>query len=133
MTRFAGPLALGAALVLLAPAPVRAQNPAAPSPVGVTATEAVPSSSAPVLAALLQGIALTATQRMKVDSILTHFRNQAPQLQPGVEPDSATLQKFRDLSRHALDGVRSVLTRDQHHVCDRNIEAVRESTMRVGT
>jgi Spy/CpxP family protein refolding chaperone len=124
MTRFAGPLAL--ALVLFAPASARAQ--AAP----VTATEAVPTSSAPVLAALLQGIALTTTQRMKVDSILTHFRNQAPPLTPGTQPDSAMLQKFRDLSRQALDGVRSVLSKDQQQVWDRNIEAVRASTMRVG-
>jgi hypothetical protein len=124
MKRFAG-LALGGALVLMAPAPARAQ-------VSVTATEAVPTSSAPVLAALLQGIALTPTQLMRVDSILTHFRNQAPQLQPGVEPDATTLQKFRDLSRQALDGVRTVLTKDQQHVWDRNIEAVRASTMRVG-
>lgn len=131
MTRFAAPLTL--ALVLMAPASARAQNPPAPAqPVPVTATEAVPSSSAPVLAALLQGIALTTTQRMRVDSILTHFRNQAPQLQPETEPDSTTLQKFRDLSRQALDGVRSVLTKDQQHVWDRNLEAVRASTMRVG-
>ena len=120
MTRFAGPIALA---LLLAPASARAQ---------VTATEAVPTSSAPVLAALLQGIALTAAQRMRIDSILTHFRNQAPQLQPGTEPDSTMLQKFRDLSRQALDGVRTVLTKDQQHVWDRNVEAVRASTMRVG-
>jgi hypothetical protein len=123
MKRLAGPLAL--ALVLVAPAPARAQNP-------VTATEAVPTSSAPVLAALLQGIALTQAQRLSVDSILTHFRNQAPPLSPGTEPDSAMLQKFRDLSRQALDGVRAVLTKDQRQVWDRNVEAVRASTMRVG-
>ena len=128
--RVAVPMAL--TLVLIVPASARAQTPPPPPPVPVTATEAVPSSSAPVLAALLQGIALTAAQRMKVDSILTHFRNQAPQLQPGVEPDSATLQKFRDLSRQALDGVRTVLTKDQQHVWDRNVEAVHASTMRVG-
>jgi hypothetical protein len=129
MTRFAIPLAL----VLMAPASAPAQNPPAPpKPVPVTATEAVPTSSAPVLAALLQGIALTSKQRMQVDSILTHFRNQAPPLQPGTEPDSTTLQKFRELSRQALDGVRTVLSKDQQHVWDRNVEAVRASTMRVG-
>jgi len=42
------------------------------------------------------------------------------------------LHKFRDLSRQALDGVRAVLTKDQLQVWDRNIEAVRASTMRVG-
>lgn len=120
------------ALVIVAPAPALAQNPPAPAPVPVTTTEAVPTSSAPVLTALLQGIALTTTQRMKIDSILTHFRNQAPALQPGVEPDSTMLQRFRDLSRQALDGVRATLTKDQQHVWDRNIEAVRASTMRVG-
>jgi len=131
MRRLAGPIAL--ALVLVAPMPARAQNPPAPpQPVPVTATETVPSSSAPVLAALLQGIALTQAQRLSVDSILTHFRNQAPPLSPGTEPDSAMLQKFRDLSRQALDGVRAVLTKDQRQVWDRNIEAVRASTMRVG-
>ena len=121
------------ALVLVAPTSARAQNPPAPpQPVPVTATETVPSSSAPVLAALLQGIALTQAQRLSVDSILTHFRNQAPPLSPSTEPDSAMLQKFRDLSRQALDGVRAVLTKDQRLVWDRNIEAVRASTMRVG-
>jgi hypothetical protein len=131
MRRLAGPIAL--ALVLVAPMPARAQNPPAPpQPVPVTATETVPSSSAPVLAALLQGIALTQAQRLSVDSILTHFRNQAPPVPPGTEPDSTMLHKFRDLSRQALDGVRAVLTKDQQHVWDRNIEAVRASTMRVG-
>jgi hypothetical protein len=131
MTRFATAMAL--ALVLSAPASAFAQNPPAPAqPVPVTATETVPTSSAPVLAALLQGIALTSAQRLRVDSILTHFRNQAPPLTPGIEPDSTMLQKFRDLSRQALDGVRTVLSKDQQHVWDRNVEAVRASTMRVG-
>src|SRR6185503_2528014 len=131
MRRLAGPIAL--ALVLVAPMPARAQNPPAPpQPVPVTATETVPSSSAPVLAALLQGIALTQAQRLSVDSILTHFRNQAPPVPPSTEPDSAMLQKGGGLSRQALDGGRAVLTKDQRQVWDRNIEAVRASTMRVG-
>jgi hypothetical protein len=131
MTRFAGPLAL--ALVLSAPAPALAQNPPAPpQPVAATPTEAVPTSSAPVLTALLKGIALTQAQRLSVDSILTHFRNQAPPLSPGIEPDSAMLQRFRDLTRQGLDGVRAVLTKDQQQVWDRNVEAVRAGTMRVG-
>lgn len=115
-TLLAGLVALG---FLLAPARASAQNPP-------------PNSSGPLLTALLQGIALTPAQRLKVDSILTHFRNQAPTLAPGIEPDSAMLHRFRVLSAQALDGVRTVLTPAQQQVWDRNLEAARAASMRVG-
>jgi hypothetical protein len=67
-----------------------------------------------------------------VDSILTSFRNQAPQLSPGTEPDSAMLRRFRELSHHALDGMRTVLTREQQEVWDRNLDQASAASMRVG-
>lgn len=88
--------------------------------------------SSPVLTALLEGITLSPPQRLKVDSILTHFRNQAPPLMVGTEPDSAMLRRFRALSQQALDGVRTVLTPAQQQVWDRNVEHVRAASMRVG-
>jgi len=120
-------LGLFALAFLLSPARAGAQNPpAAPAPA------AAPSGSGPLLTALLKGIALTTAQRLKVDSILTHFRNQAPTLTPGTEPDSAMLQRFRVLSTQALDGVRTVLTPAQQQVWDRNLEQARAASMRVG-
>jgi hypothetical protein len=124
-TRLVGLFALA---FLLATARAGAQNP----PPAPPAAAPSPSSSAPLLTALLQGIALTPTQRLKVDSILTHFRNQAPTLTPGSEPDSAMLQRFRVLSAQALDGVRTVLTPAQQQVWDRNLEQARAASMRVG-
>jgi len=117
-TRLSGLTALA---LLIVPCGARAQNPPPPA-----------SSSAPLLTALLQGIALTPAQRLKVDSILTHFRNQAPTLTPGTEPDSAMLQRFRTLSAQALDGIRTVLTPDQQQVWDHNLAQARAASMRVG-
>ena len=120
------PIAL--AILLVAPAAARGQQ---PTPAPAPAPVAAPAPS-PVLTALLEGITLTPQQRLKVDSILTHFRNQAPPLTVGTEPDSAMLAKFRALSQQALDGVRTVLTRAQQDVWDRNVERVRAASMRVG-
>lgn len=130
-TWFVAPMAITLAL---ASTPARAQQPApapAPVPPPAAAAASTPSPS-PVLTAMLQDITLTPAQRLKVDSILAYFRNQAPPLPPGTEPDSAMLQRFRDLSRQSLDGVRTVLTREQQQVWDRNVERVRAASMRVG-
>jgi hypothetical protein len=117
------------AIALLAAGPARGQQPAAPAPAAAVSNAPAPS---PLLTALLEGITLTPEQRLKVDSILTHFRTQAPPLTLGTEPDSATLRRFRVLSQQALDGVRTVLTREQQQVWDRNVEHVRAASMRVG-
>ena len=81
---------------------------------------------------MLQGITLTPPQQLRVDSILTYFRNQTPPLAPDTKPDSATMQRLRELTQQSLDGVRTVLTREQQQVWDRNVEQVRAGTMRVG-
>ena len=81
---------------------------------------------------MLQGITLTPAQQLRVDSILTHFRNQTPPLPQDTKPDSATMQRLRELTQQSLDGVRTVLTREQQQVWDRNVEQVRAGTMRVG-
>jgi hypothetical protein len=118
------------AIVLVPAAPARGQQPA-PAPAAAPSNAPAPAPS-PLLTALLAGITLTPNQQLRVDSILTHFRTQAPQLTLGTEPDSATLRRFRVLSQQSLDGVRTVLTREQQQVWDRNVEQVRAASMRVG-
>ena len=81
---------------------------------------------------LLEGITLTPEQQHRVDSILTHFRTQAPPLKPGTEPDSAQRLQILALSQVALDGVRNVLTRAQQQVWDLNAERARAASLRVG-
>jgi hypothetical protein len=117
------------AMAVMAAAPARGQQPSASPPAAAPAPAPAPS---PVLTALLEGITLTAQQRLKVDSILTHFRSEAPPLEPGTEPDSAMLVRFRALSQQSLDGVRTVLTREQQQVWDRNVEHVKAASLRVG-
>jgi hypothetical protein len=121
------------AIVLVAAAPARGQQPAAPAPAAAASNAPAPAPApSPLLTALLAGITLAPPQQLKVDSILTHFRTQAPPLTLGTEPDSATLRRFRVLSQQSLDGVRAVLTREQQQVWDRNVEQVRAASMRVG-
>ena len=126
------------AIVLVAAAPARGQQPP-PAPPPAPAPAAAPSKApapapapSPVLTVLLEGITLTPEQRLKVDSILTHFRTQVPPLAPDAEPDSAQRVQILALSQKALDGVRNVLTRAQQDVWDRNAERARTATMRVG-
>ena len=126
------------AIALVAAAPARGQQPTpaptpapAPAPAAAVPKAAAPAPS-PVLTALLEGITLTPEQQHKVDSILTHFRAQTPPITPETVADSATLARFRAPSQQALDGVRTVLTREQQQVWDRNVESVRAATMRVG-
>ena len=114
-----------------APAPAVAAPAPAPAPAAAASNAPAPAPS-PLLTALLAGITLTPNQQLRVDSILTHFRTQAPPLTLGTEPDSATLRRFRALSQQSLDGVRTVLTREQQQVWDRNVEQVRAASMRVG-
>jgi hypothetical protein len=129
-------LALAIALVVAAPA--RGQQPTpAPAPAAAAAASKAPAPApapapSPVLTALLEGITLTPEQQHKVDSILTHFRTQTPPITPETVADSATLAKFRAPSQQALDGVRTVLSREQQQVWDRNIERLQAATMRVG-
>ncbi len=125
-TWFVAPIAVTLALVST---PARAQQPPAAPPAAPAAAKPTPS---PVLTAMLQGITLTPAQQLKVDSILTYFRNQTPPLPQDTMPDPATMQRLRDLTQQSLDGVRTVLTREQQQVWDRNVEQVRAGIMRVG-
>lgn len=90
------------------------------------------SGSSQLLTALLQGIALTPDQQVKVDSIRARYRGQAPVVPLGTEPDSATVRQLRDLSRQTLDGIRSLLSPQQQQVWDRNLTQAFTSNMRVG-
>ena len=90
------------------------------------------SGSSPLLTALLQGIALTPDQRVKVDSIRARYGSQAPVVALGTEPDSAAVRQIRDLSRQTLDGIRMLLTPQQQQVWDRNLTQALTSNMRVG-
>ena len=127
-------IAVAIALVAAAPASGQQPTPApAPAPAAAAAKPPAPAPApSPVLAVLLEGITLTAQQQHRVDSILTHFRTQAPPLTPDAEPDSATRVRILALSQVALDGVRNVLTRAQQQVWDSNAEHARAATLRVG-
>ena len=86
----------------------------------------------PLLNTLLQGIALTPDQRVKVDSIRARYGSLAPVVALGTEPDSATVRQIRDLSRQTLDAIRTLLTPQQQQVWDRNLTQALTSSMRVG-
>ena len=90
------------------------------------------SGSSPLLTALLQGIALTPDQQVKVDSIRVRYRALAPAVPLGTAPDSAAVRQLRDLSRQTLDGIRSLLSPQQQQVWDRNLTQAFTSNMRVG-
>ena len=90
------------------------------------------SGSSPLLTALLQGIALTPDQQVKVDSIRARYRGQAPVVPLGTQADSATVRQLRDLSRQTLDAIRSLLSPQQQQVWDRNLTQAFTSNMRVG-
>jgi hypothetical protein len=90
------------------------------------------SGTSPLLNSLLQGIALTPDQRVRVDSIRARYGRQAPVVPLGTQPDSAVVRQIRDLSRQTLDGIRLLLTPQQQQVWDRNLTQALTSSMRVG-
>jgi hypothetical protein len=90
------------------------------------------SGPSPLLNTLLQGIALTPDQRVKVDSIRARYGSQAPVVAVGTQPDSAAVRQMRDLSRQTLDGIRQLLSPQQQQVWDRNLTQALTSNMRVG-
>jgi len=103
-------------------------------PTIATADVSTPISSgpSPLLNSLLQGIALTPDQRVRVDSIRAAYGSQAPVVALGTEPDSATVRRIRNLSRQTLDAIRTLLTPQQQQVWDRNLTQALTSSMRVG-
>lgn len=98
----------------------------------VDAPTPVLSGRSALLTALLQGIALTPAQRVRVDSIRTSYGGQAPIVPLGTEPDSATVRHIRELSRQALDEIRTVLTPQQQQVWDRNLTQALMANMPIG-
>ena len=90
------------------------------------------SGPSPLLNSLLQGIALTPDQKVKVDSIRARYGSQAPVVALGTQPDSATVRQIRDLSRQTLDAIRTLLSPQQQQVWDRNLTQALTSSMRVG-
>ncbi|HET9387506.1 MAG TPA: hypothetical protein VFO67_20385, partial [Gemmatimonadales bacterium] len=87
---------LAAVALVTAPARAAAQQPTpAPAPAPAAASAPTPS---PVLTAMLEGIALSPQQQLRVDSILAQFRNDAPPLSPDKDPDEATLATYRVLT-----------------------------------
>ena len=90
------------------------------------------SGSTPLLNSLLQGIALTPDQRVRVDSIRARYGSQAPVVPLGTQPDSAAVRQIRELSRQTLDAIRMVLSPQQQLVWDRNLTQALTSSMRVG-
>ena len=126
--------AFSVAILLVASAPLASQQPTpAPAPAAAPAPAPAPvPAPSPVLTAMLDSITLTPAQQARVDSILAQFRKEAPPLAPDKQPDEATLAKYRALTQRSLDGVRTVLTREQQRVWDRNVEKVRAASVRVG-
>lgn len=90
------------------------------------------SGPSPLLNSLLQGIALTPDQRVRVDSIRARYGRQAPVVPAGTQPDSATVRQIRELSRQTLDAIRAVLSPGQQTVWDRNLTQALTSSMKVG-
>jgi Spy/CpxP family protein refolding chaperone len=76
------------------------------------------------MAALLNGITLTAPQQARVDSIQASIRAQMPPRTPGQAPDSTAMQLRRVLSARQDSLVRSLLTPEQQATWDRNLQNI---------
>ena len=109
---------LAAALALAVSAmPAVAQQPG-PPPGGMGG----PGGAGRRMAALMNGITLTAPQQARVDSIVAGFRAQMPAFTPGQAPDSTAMQLRRVLSARQDSTVRAVLTPEQQAIFDRNLQ-----------
>lgn len=106
---------LAAALVLAVTAmPAVAQQPG-PPPGGM-------GGAGRRMAALMNGITLTAQQQVLVDSIVAGIRAQMPAFTPGQAPDPTAMQQRRALSMRQDSLVRAVLTPEQQAIWDRNLQ-----------
>ena len=76
------------------------------------------------MAALMDGITLTAPQQARVDSIVAGIRAQMPAFTPGQAPDSTAMQSRRVLSARQDSLVRAVLTPEQQAIFDRNLQQI---------
>ena len=89
------------------------------------------SDPSPLLQALLKDITLTAQQQRAVDSIRQTYLSRLP---PNAltAPDSATIEKTRNLLALALEAVREKLDAHQKNIWDHNVAAEMSARMRVG-
>ena len=82
------------------------------------------------MAALFQGITLTADQQTRVDQIREKYRSQMQALDP--RNNEADRQKMMEAMRAQADEIRNVLTAEQQAVFDRNLEEMRSRGPRRG-
>jgi len=79
-----------------------------------------------MMAALFQGITLTADQQTKVDSITAKYMSvrQAAMQDQSADQD-ARRAKMREIMRQQSDEIKTVLTDDQKKVFEKNLEDMR--------
>jgi len=106
--------ALGAALTLAAATPALAQQGGQGRGAGR------------MMAMLFRGIDLDAAQKARVDSIMTKYRGEMPQMTPGTRPDAAARARRREVMEKETADIRAVLTPDQAKVYDQNLAGMRE-------
>ena len=76
---------------------------------------------------LFKDITLTEAQKVKTDSVMTHYREMmGPMGAPGSPPDSAAMAKRRDMMSKEQADLRALLNPDQVATFDKNLTAMRE-------
>jgi len=83
---------------------------------------------------LMRGVELTEAQRTQIRAIRDKYRPQRQELQKAMRaaradqqrPDSATLQRWKELALRERTEVRGVLTADQQAIFDQNVKRVSE-------
>ena len=76
------------------------------------------------IAALFEGITLSADQQTKIDQIREKYRAQLQSLDP--RNNEGDRQKMMEAMRAQTDEVRAVLTTEQQAVFDKNLQEMRE-------
>ena len=79
---------------------------------------------------LFKDITLTAAQKSSVDSVMLHYRQQIGPMTPGTPPDSAGRASRRALMQKQNADIRTLLTREQQPIFDRNLEEMRNAMRR---
>src|SRR5436190_672392 len=76
-----------------------------------------------MMAALFQGITLTADQQAKVDSITRKYMTERQNMMADQSVDQeARRTRMRDVMRRQADEIKTVLTDDQKKTFDKNLE-----------
>ena len=119
--------ALAAALFVAPVAVAAAQQPTPPQAQGQARQG---QQGGRMMAALLKGIDLSDAQKAQLDSIRAKYRAQMGPFTPGTQPDSATMQKRRELMQAQQEDIRAVLTPDQQKVYDQNLAEMRSAMQR---